>query len=512
MKHSKKRGILAALGAMATAVTLALGGSVAANAQSQPVPESSQVTITKIAQPDTLGDPATGLEQDVAGNGIGGVVFDYYLVTETGLGGANDIGTNQGQSFAAGLTAADAPIGDEPTGSFPATQTPSGVTTATLPRGLYVIQEDPATVPAGVTAAAPFLLSVPLTDPENLDAWLDHIYVYPKNSQISGEKTVVNSGADQLTVGSDVTWTITADIPRVENPAGTPAFIAPDLFRIDDTLQDDQLAYVGAVVTAGAGSPLTEDEDFTVTPVPSDPAGSTTYQILFTEQGREALAEAVNADSAAQVSVELTTTVLTAAVIENSANVYPNQDSVTEDNPLMIPGTDVRYGSVNFAKLSGSDAITDLSGAVFELYTTRAAAEGLDQAARVTPTDNAGDVQGQWTSDAEGKFSIEGLRFSGYADGESFDDTDERYQSYWLVEVTALDGHQLLAEPLEITVTGDADGDGFEIVNQPNEGGFELPLTGGTGTAIFTIGGILILGAVLFLVVRSRRREAASAE
>lgn len=524
MNNSTKRGFLASVGAMATAAALALGGAVAAHATSegQPIPESSDVTITKLAQPDSLGNPATGEQISTDDyTGIGGVEFDYYLVDDTGPGDDYDIGTNDGQEHAAGLTPETAAVGTTATGTFPATNSPSGVTTHTLDRGLYLVQENPATVPAGVTPAAPFLLAVPLTDPTNLNAWLDHIYVYPKNSQITGEKTVINSGANQVVVGSDVTWTINTDIPRVENPAydGTdanPQFIAPDLFRIDDTLQANQLALsptfatgdnASISVTAGE-TVLVEGTDYDITEVPvGEPATAQTYQILFTETGREALAAAVNADSNAQVTIELTTTVLAADEIENSASVYPNSDSVTENNPLEIPGTDIRYGSVDFTKLSPGADVVDLSGAVFELYATEDAAKTLDQDYRLTPTDNTGTVQDNWTTDADGNFSVEGLRYSGYADGESFDATDDRYQTYWIAEVVALDGHQLLPEPLEIVVTGDRVADGFEIRNQDNTGGFELPLTGGMGTAFLTIAGIAILAIVLMV---ARRRRAAA--
>lgn len=529
-KHTQRRGLMASVGALLTAAALALGGAAAAQAAPpQPVPESTPVTIKKMEQPDALGAPATGKENSAADalEGIGGVIFDYYLVTDTGVDGANDIGTNDGQEYAGGLTAASAPIAAEATGSFPATQSSNGVTSKTLPRGLYVVKERPASVPAGVTASADFLLSVPLTNPSELNAWLDHIYVYPKNSKIAAEKSVVN--ADDLVVGDEVTWTIKTDIPRVENPdyvAGaepaTPKFVATDLFRIDDTLNIDELSFVSAAVSAG-GTSLIGGTDYNITPVnvladpeqPEDPdtnpVVAITQQILFTPEGLDALATAVNADAEAQVVVELTTTVLAAEEIDNVANVFPNQNSVTQNKPLITNETDVRYGSINFEKASSNGDLVNLSGAKFQVYTTEEAAKSLDEDFRVTPTDNAGVVQSEWTSAEDGSFTIQGLRYSGYADGEGFGDEDTRYQTYWLIEVVALDGHQLLAEPLEFAITGDADADGFKVVNQENTGGFVLPLTGGMGTAILTIAGIAIL-AIVLVVARRRRTAEASAE
>ncbi|MFP7366138.1 SpaH/EbpB family LPXTG-anchored major pilin [Corynebacterium callunae] len=505
---------------------VALFGGTTAQAQTaQPVPESAKVTITKLSQQGDLGSAATGVKTDLpkGTERINGVVFQYYLVDNTGIGGSADIGTNAGQKLAASVTAATASIPQTPTGSFIATV--NGETSATLSRGLYVIKEDPTSVPAGVTAAAPFLLSVPLTDPENLNQWLTDIYVYPKNSQIAATKTVNNAAA--LVVGNDVTWTISADIPRVQNPAAkgaTDKFLAPDYFRIDDTLQDTQLvlnpafaedANTSISVKAGETS-LIEGTDYKISQVVSNPAGSKTYQILFTDDGRAALATAVNAKSDAKVTVELDTTVKSASKIENTASIYPDSASTVPSvdkpngNPLVTPATDVRYGSYNFQKLSSDTKVTDLSGAEFRVYADEEDAKaGNDN--YLNPTDSN---EGLWTSDKDGHVSISGLRYSGYANGKIVNKGEEGYITYYLVETKALDGHQLLAEPVAFIV-GDTTGTSTsewkadqDITNQATTGAFVLPLTGGSGTTMLTIAGIAILAIVLFL---ARRRSAAEA-
>ena len=42
------------------------------------------------------------------------------------------------------------------------------------------------------------------------------------------------------------------------------------------------------------------------------------------------------------------------------------------------------------------------------------------------------------------------------------------------------------------------------VVNNP---GFDLPKTGGYGTWMFTIGGVALLGAAAFIVIRSRKHK-----
>ena len=87
-----------------------------------------------------------------------------------------------------------------------------------------------------------------------------------------------------------------------------------------------------------------------------------------------------------------------------------------------------------------------------------------------------------------------------------------KFQTYWLVEVTALDGHQLLSEPIEFTVNAATTALTSQqtVENQENRNGFVLPLTGGMGTAFLTIGGLALLALVL--IVARRRRETEAAE
>lgn len=94
---------------------------------------------------------------------------------------------------------------------------------------------------------------------------------------------------------------------------------------------------------------------------------------------------------------------------------------------------------------------------------------------------------------------------------------------YYLKEIKAPDGYNLLAQPVKITITDDgtttpADGivddknattgyvSGTTITNTQ---GFTLPTTGGMGTVLFTAGGVVLMGAgLVLLVVFLRRRRA----
>jgi LPXTG-motif cell wall-anchored protein len=76
-----------------------------------------------------------------------------------------------------------------------------------------------------------------------------------------------------------------------------------------------------------------------------------------------------------------------------------------------------------------------------------------------------------------------------------------------LVENNAPAGYELLAEPIPFLVTAATTtvGVDLQVKNIPSNGGFQLPLTGGTGTGlIYTAGVLILLGAVIG-ILRSRR-------
>ena len=93
--------------------------------------------------------------------------------------------------------------------------------------------------------------------------------------------------------------------------------------------------------------------------------------------------------------------------------------------------------------------------------------------------------------------------------------------TYILTETKAPEDYQLPADPTtEIVLADDADASGKPdgILNNDTDGTYEgtvvnakpgiLPSTGGIGTAVFTVCGILLMaGAVLLMVVVTRRKS-----
>lgn len=521
MLKTKRRGLFAGAAALVTVAALALGGAAAAQAAtSSEMPKSSGFVITKLEQPDANGAPATGLPQTSDLAVIPGVTFEAYQVplvndplTNAGQKEIAETKLEDAQAKIAGLSASRTGVTDSAGQlhwqSSAAAEQKDG---EDLEAGLWLVRE--TSTPAGVIPAGDFIVAVPLTHPTERNTWLDTIYVYPKNHTVSGSKTVENT--ENFVVGDTVTWTITID-----NPTGrevtTGKYFAADLLRVTDELDDAFLTTAtngsGMNVTAPAGLVKGTHYDVTVTTT----NGKTTVAVDFTEEGLAKLVETPTAP----VVMQLQTKIEQAGVIENSARFTTSESQTT---PGEIPGTSMKYGDYALVKLSeGAPEGTtpSLAGAEFMVFTSEAdalAAKAGDQAAleravRPNVTVPGYDpVAGTWTTNDAGRVDISGLRYSGFANGESFGPSDSRYVTYWLVETKALADHQLLAQPVSFIVDEDSATQSSEtIVNQYNREGFVLPLTGGTGTLMLTIAGLVLLATVL-AVARRRRNAAVAAE
>jgi fimbrial isopeptide formation D2 family protein len=460
-----------------------------AGAASPSLPDPSQtgsINIHKFKTPDSpTGLPNNGTQVDTSGlTPVPGVTFSIQqvtgidLTTNQGWQDANTLSTTFDPADASGsITAAGYGLAAA-AGSPVTTDAAGDAALSNLPLGLYLVTE--TNTPAGVTASAPFLVSVPLTDPVNENTWLYDVHVYPKNSVDKVTKTVTDASAVKL--GDPVVWTITGDIPNVSSLDG---------YKIVDQL-DAKLDYVSATATLADGTTITAGTDYTVT----FDAASNTVTIEFTDAGRAVLA----AHNTSQVIVALNTTVNTIGEIVNTALLYPNKASFT-GTPTPSNPVETKFGELTVQKTD--PAGTALTGAVFSVYTSQADAE-----AGTNPVTLGG--QTEFTVDASGQVTISGLRYSDFANGQTVAPGDPGYQSYWLVEVKAPAGYELLADPIkfDITAATTAAGVDLTIKNVPANGGFQLPFTGGPGGKLLYLGGILLLVGAIVIGTRRRRENA----
>ncbi len=448
------------------------------------------LTIHKYEAPETpTGLPDDGTEQTVALPPLAGVGFTVYkvdpidLTTNAGWQEASDLADvfdgTAGSITGAGYTATAV-------GAEQLTDAAGEITLTGLDLGLYyVVETSPL---AGSTAVAPFLVTVPLTDPDDLDAWLYDVHVYPKNALTEATKTVEDS--EDITLGDEIEFTITGDIPNV-------AII--DGYKITDDL-DPKLDYVSTSAALSDGTALIAGTHYTVTPATAT-TGGPLVEIVFTAAGLDLL----ELHTDATVVAEITTTVNAVGQIANTALLYPNAASFAAQpgepgGPTETPEVLTKWGDLTVLKTD--EAAAPLTGAVFSVYPTEA-----DALAGTNAIVLGGATE--FATAADGTVTISGLRYSDWADGAAVAPGDDGYQTYWLAEVVAPDGYELLAEPIEFTITAATTAVGVDLTveNVPSNAGFELPLTGGTGTTVFVAGGLLLLAGAVFLAVYTRRRN-----
>lgn len=495
--EKNRRGWRSAAGVVIGAVLALSFSALPANAANTALVDGDaigSITVHKYERPDTATNlPNNGTQVTVPATvkPLAGVTFSVAQVntidlsTNAGWAKANALsdGFNP-RNVPAELAAEGLSLG---TATSLTTDTAGVASFANLPVGLYLVSETQA--PAGVTKSVPFLVSIPLTDPNNNNAWLYNVHVYPKNAITNAVKTVQDAAATKL--GDPVTWTIKSDIPDVD---------IIDAYRVTDKL-DTRLTYnvsdaTATTVTLEDGTALVA-ADYVI----AFDAATNTVSVTFTDAGRVKLAAHANT----RVVTVIKTVVNTVGEIANEAIIYPNADSLNvkpgePGGPTVTPPVVTKWGGLTLLKVNEKKEA--LAGAVFSIYGSAA-----DAQAGTNPISLAGATT--FPVAADGTLTLSGLRYSTWADGVQVGPGDAGYREYFIVEVTAPTGYELLAEPIKVTIDAASTAVGVDhtVVNVPSNGGFTLPLTGGSGTVLlYGAGIVLLLGAVL-LFVRSRRAQ-----
>ena len=487
----KRHGWRATLGTGLIAL-IALGGAQAANAQPTIDPDAEgSITVHKHQQSqDPSTTEGTGLVQNIDTSvhpPLQNIEF-----TARSLDGI-DLGTNQGwqdlsivkdsfdpyggPDYGIGESLGDV-VGQGTTGAD------GSLTFDDLPVGAYVVEEtdwsnpldangDP--VAGGITPSLPFVITVPMTHPTSLDTWLYDLHVYPKNAISTVTKTLEDS--DAVSIGDTVEYTIDGDIP---------AGVTHDAYRIRDIF-DDKLSHASTEVFLVRGDDriqLTEGTDYDLI------VNGQTVDVDITG----ALGQLENYY---QVSVVHEATVLESGEMDNEPLLFPNRSSIENDTPVEGPPITTKFGNIVLQKTDpNNDALADATFSVFL----------SEEDARNNV--NAIDIDGQteFTTGDDGIAMISGLRYSNHADGAELTPDHEDYRTYWIAEVRAPEGYELLANPIELVVESDSTEAVTEtVVNVPERGGFELPMTGGEGTlAMLGLGLLLTAGGGSILIARKR--------
>ena len=420
-----------------------------------------------------------------------------------------------------------------------------------MEQGLYLVVE--TRVPENVTSTCnPFFVSLPMTTIDGA-AWNYDVTVYPKNQtgnpdlektvreaknstgKNTGSLTDVTDGyahTATASVGDTVDYQIISTLPTITSKATSLSE-----YTYVDTLSKGIKYNKNDVVieffkdTGCTDKITTWAENSGKFAVAYDDAANT-MTIRMTESGLSEINESatVYTDSVKRGYSDCTMRITYAATLTADAKMGDT------DNPNEVELTWSRTNNTYF------DTLKDCC----HVYTY-----GVDVLKRFS--DNGGKVQNVkflLHNDTDDCYIIADLKDGVYyakgfaakkADATTFVPNVQGHvvvkgledDTYSLTETTTDKGYILLKEAVKIVITTKENGaceqcgaklltaagtvngkavsmtDGNAIVPLTviNNPGFDLPKTGGYGTWMFTIGGVALLGAAAFIVVKSRKRN-----
>lgn len=320
---------------------------------------------------------------------------------------------------------------------------------------------------------------------------IDDVTFSAKHQEVSVTKTADKTS---VTKNEKVTYTITVDIPTYATGATDRSFSVSDLLPDGLTIDTDSinviLKYLGFESTLREGTytlDKTATDDYTFKfSVDStqylDWAGLGGHQLIITYTAT------LNKNNTTEVNVKETNTVTF------DYSFYPYVENSHKQKTATV---DVTTFAIEIDKYVDGAQGTKLAGAKFDLYRTVYPGE---TGVTIPHTSIEGiKLEGDITTDANGAATFEKYE----ANGTNYD--------YYLVETQAPSGYNILDNAVKVNFTDaqvEATGGTF-TVKVPNKSGIQLPITGGTGTVIFTVIGIaLMVGAVVLFVVSRKKAKA----
>lgn len=192
-----------------------------------------------------------------------------------------------------------------------------------------------------------------------------------------------------------------------------------------------------------------------------------------------------------------------ASHLQNSASVKVNDDS-----DILGGHTDSYTYGIQLTKTLADKALEDNQKVYFDLYEkkgeTYTKVTDLENVVSANKTTGDDEDNGQFVTTKGNPILIKGLSLGEYA----------------LKETTTVNGYTLLTKYVEFNLVdanlnGELDdakgkdtGSNILLKTVDNKKGFSMPGTGGMGTYIFTIGGLVVMAGAVLLLVSSKKKRA----
>ena len=362
----------------------------------------------------------------------------------------------------------------------------SAATFANLAMGEYFIR------PTSTTSV--YQLMLQKVEPTVVDGTyvIEDITFNAKHKEVSVTKTADKTS---VTKNEKVNYTITVEIPTYATEAVDKSFHVSDLLPDGLTIDTASIKVKinGADVdTAAYTLDTTAVAEYTF----KLSVSAAQYTASWSANGGKQLVITYTATLNDNDTTEVNTKETNKVTFDYSFYPY-----VENSHKQKTDTVDVTTFAIKIDKYVKNDEGAKLANAKFDLYRTATTAEvGAGLAVTIPHTTIEGILlESGLTTDDSGAAT-----FAKYeANGTNYD--------YYLVETQAPSGYNILDYAVKVNFT-DAEVEatnGVYTVEVPNSSGIQLPITGGTGTVIFTIIGIaLMVGAVvLFVVSRKKAKE-----
>ena len=371
-------------------------------------------------------------------------------------------------------------------------------TFSNVPFGYYVVRPASGSTDVSTPIRGTDAMLVPVVSNEPTT-------VVMKSEYPTVEKKVNNENHASASVGDTLNFTLTSTVPD------TSEYTDSYKFAFVDTLSKGLTFNGNTKITIGEDTTLTEGTDYKLTKTVDDGTGETTLRIDFgTESGG-----IYNAKKLFEGKVGKTITVTYTATLNENAEIKVDQTNTVKVVYSNNPTTD-GTGESGESKthqytfgfdLNKTDGTNGLAGAKFKLQDSNGDDITLVSAGVDTYRPAKADEMDDDSATTEVTTPKGGvIHFTGLAAG-----------TYTLVETEAPEGYNKAADTtvtIEATYHEDGTLDTWTVNNNGqnavvvvNRAGALLPGTGGIGTVIFTVAGLVLIVAGVAWAMRRRQRD-----
>lgn len=373
--------------------------------------------------------------------------------------------------------------------------------------GLYLVVETDA--PDGYNLGAPFFVDVPRTT-ENGSAWDYAVVATPKNGSNSLDKkvavvkegvTVAYKTAASVNTGDTLQYTVTGTLPYLTEKE----LDADDVkITISDTLTgglafDSSFSLVAFNING-------DDVKDRYLPTVNEPNNNQFTITIEAKKGTEnyetnlAYIKSINGKSITLTyQAKVTNAVTYATAATNKATIKVGDEEKSKSNEPKVYTYAIQLTKKLGNDIAGKDIVE------FGLY------KNYNE-----ETGKCTNLVASAKTDEHGIIKFDGL----VAEGEG--------TTYYLKEEKTAQGYTLLSKPIAVTLipeivsgqptgrmkytidntTTDFNESRLAETTITNNKGFNLPSTGGMGTYIFTIGGLVVMAGAVLLIISSKKKRA----